>query len=188
MLVKNSILTLLMIISVQFSGAQKLYDDSVSVNENNIVWHITRKLAWKDFKGLPPSVSETSASASTNCGFDVSAQSDGNMKLIAVSIKNMFYGDKSWVRPDKSDLTKLLEHEQAHFDLCEVYARKLRKRIADSNYQINIDKAISEVFDAFKQRQQLYDKETNHSRNKEKQAEWIKMIAVELQELDDYIN
>jgi hypothetical protein len=188
MLVKNSILTLLIIISVQFSWAQKLNDDTVIVNENNIIWHITRKLAWKDFKGNPPSVSETNASASTNCGFDVSAQSDSNMNLIAVSIRNIFYGNKSWVRFDKRDMTKLLEHEQAHFDLCEVYARRLRKRVVDSNYQLNIDKAISEVFDAFKQRQKLYDKETNHSRNKEKQKEWLKIIADELQELNGYIN
>ena len=188
MFVKNLILTLLIILSVQFSRAQKFVDDTDSVNENNIVWHPSRKLAWKDFKATPPSVSETNASASTNCGFDVSAQSNSNRQLIAVSIKNVFYGDKSWVRLNKSDLTKLLEHEQAHFDLCEVYARRLRKRVEDSNYKLNIDTAILEVFEAFKQRQLLYDKETNHSRNKEKQAEWIKIIANELQELNAYLN
>ena len=71
----------------------------------------------------------------------------------------------------------LFLQEQAHFDLCEVYARRLRKRVADSNYKLDMDNAIFEVFEAFKQRQKLYDKETNHSRNKEKQVEWLKIIS-----------
>jgi hypothetical protein len=87
---------------------------------------------------------------------------------------------------DKRNRLDLLEHEQAHFDLCEVYARRLRKRVEDSNYKLDIDNAIFEVFEAFKKRQKLYDQETNHSRNKEKQAEWLKIIANELSELDNY--
>ena len=154
--------------------------------ENEIEWHKNRKLTWEDFKGMPPSITETNASANTNCGFDVSAESNSRKELIAVRIKNIFYCDKSWVRIDKRNKLNLLVHEQAHFDLCEVYARKLRKRVEDSNYKLDIDNAIFEVFDDFKQRQKLYDQETNHSRNKEKQAEWLKTIADELQELNAF--
>ena len=185
---KIIILSILIFFTAQFSNAQRLNENVERIDEYEVVWDVDRKLTWEDFKATPPSISETNASASTNCGFDVSAQSNSNRQLIAVTIKNIFYGNKSWVRMDKSDLTKLLEHEQAHFDLCEVYARRLRKRVEDSNYKLNIDTAILEVFEAFKQRQLLYDKETNHSRNKEKQAEWIKIIANELQELNAYLN
>lgn len=154
--------------------------------ENEIEWRKQRKLTWEDFKGIPPSITETNASANTNCGFDVSAESNGRKELIAVRIKNIFYCDKSWVRIDKRNRLDLLVHEQAHFDLCEVYARKLRKRVIDSNYKLDMDQAIFEVFDAFKQRQKLYDQETNHSRNKEEQLEWLQIIASELLELKNY--
>jgi len=154
--------------------------------ENEVEWNKDRKLTWEDFKGIPPSITETNASANTNCGFDVSAESNSSKELIAVRIKNIFYCDKSWVRIDKRDMTDLLEHEQAHFDLCEVYTRRLRKRVEDSNYKLDIDNAIFEVFEAFKKRQKLYDQETNHSRNKEKQVEWLNIIARELLELDNY--
>lgn len=156
-------------------------------NEENIVeWAKDRKLTWEDFRGTPPPISETNASANTNCGFDVSAESNSNRELLAVRIRNVFFSDKSWVRIANKNRLDLLEHEQAHFDLCEVYARRLRKRVADSNFKLDLNNAISEVFEAFKKRQQLYDKETNHSRNKEKQAEWLKIIAKELLELGNY--
>jgi hypothetical protein len=177
-------LIFLVIIFHQSSVGQDIVFDA---NGQNVVeWIKDRKLNWEDFKGIPPSITETNASANTNCGFDVSAESNGNKELMAVRIKNIFYCDKSWVRMDKKHRLDLLEHEQAHFDLCEVYARRLRKRVEDSNYKLDIDNAIFEVFEAFKKRQKLYDQETNHSRNKEKQVEWLNIIAHELLELDNY--
>jgi hypothetical protein len=181
---KYFILMFLVVISLQSSVSQKM--DSYTNERSEVEWNIERKLTWEDFKGTPPALSETNAAASTNCGFDVSAESNSSKKLIAVTIKNVFSCYKSWVRTDKKYRLDLLQHEQAHFDLCEVYARQLRKRVADSNYNLDMDNALYEVFDAFKQRQKLYDKETNHSRNKEKQKEWLKTIADELQELNAF--
>ena len=181
---KYFILIFLVMISLQSSVSQDM--ELYSNEQNEVEWDKERKLIWEDFKGTPPSISETNAAASTRCGFDVSAESNDNKELIAVTIKNIFYCDKSWVRPDKRNRSDLLEHEQAHFDLCEVYARRLRRRVLDSNQKLDIDKAIYEVFDAFKQRQKLYDKETNHSRNKEKQVEWLITIADELLELSSF--
>jgi hypothetical protein len=175
-----------LVIMVQFANPQQFRETDESSKANEIEWNPQRKLKWDDFMATPPPVSVTNASASTNCGFDVSAESDNNKELIAVRIKNIFYCDKSWVRTDKRNRSDLLEHEQAHFDLCEVYARRLRKRVKDSNYKLDIDNAIFEVFEAFRERQKLYDKETNHSRNKEKQVAWLKTIADELQELNAF--
>lgn len=181
---KYFILIFLALIALQSSFSQDVV--RYSSEQNEVEWDKEIKLTWEDFKGIPPSISETNAAASTRCGFDVSAESNGNKELVAVTIKNIFYCDKSWMRPDKRNRSDLLEHEQAHFDLCEVYARRLRKRVLDSNHKLDIDNAIYEVFDAFKQRQKLYDKETNHSRNKEKQVEWLITIADELQKLNRF--
>lgn len=183
---KYFILIFLAMISLHSSVSQDV--ERYYNEQNEVEWNKGRKLTWEDFKGTPPSISETNAAASTRCGFDVSAESNGSGELIAISIKNIFYCNKSWVRMDKRNRLDLLEHEQAHFDLCEVYARRLRKRVADSNFKLDMDNAIHEVFDAFKQRQKLYDKETNHSRNKEKQSEWLTKIAKELLALNSFKN
>ena len=181
---KYFILVFFVVISLQSSVSQDVVYNSYEQNE--VEWNKERKLTWEDFKGTPPSITETNAAASTRCGFDVSAESNGSGELIAVTIKNMFFCDRSWVRQDKRNRLDLLEHEQAHFDLCEVYARRLRKRVKDSNYKLDIDNAIFEVFEAFRKRQKLYDKETNHSRNNEKQVAWLKTIADELQSLNAF--
>jgi len=155
-------------------------------NENQIEWRIDRKLTWEDFKGIPPSLDKTSAAASTNCGFDVTAESDSNGILKRARVKNIFYCEDSWVRVDHKDKSNLLIHEQAHFDLCEVYTRRLRKMIIDTNLKLDINSAINKVFNDFKTRQKLYDMETNHSINKVNQAKWLKVISEELAALENF--
>jgi hypothetical protein len=54
-----------------------------------------------------------------------------NIKKAKIFTKNTFDCKLSWVRPNQKYRTDLLEHEQGHFDLCEIYTRQLRKRLED---------------------------------------------------------
>lgn len=155
-------------------------------DKNQIEWSVDRKLTWDDFRGTPPTPDKTNAAASTNCGFDVTAESDSEGTLIRAEVKNIFYCEDSWVREDHKDKSTLLIHEQAHFDLCEVYTRRLRKMISDTNLKLDINKAINTVFNDFKSRQKLYDMETNHSINKINQVKWLKIISDELAALENF--
>lgn len=183
MIINNIVL---LIIMAQNFNIQPFTAVSNISESNDIEWNLDRKLKWDDFKADPPLLSVTKASASANCGFDVSAATDSKKGLTEVTIKNIFYGNKSWVREDKKHRLDLLVHEQGHFDLCEVYARLLRKRVVDSNYKLDVDTAIQEVFDAFRARQKMYDLETDHSIKKDVQLKWLKTIAHELVELENY--
>ncbi len=84
------------------------------------------------------------------------------------------------------------KHEKGHFDLCEVYARKLRQKIIKKNFLKvkNIRKEITDMYkqinEDLKDEQEKYDTQTEHSMNMAQQKKWIDKIATELKELDEY--
>ena len=111
-----------------------------------------------------------------------------NTRSVMITSATSFIADRSWGL-HKTDY--ILSHEQGHFDLAELFARKLHKEM--SNYTFNkksFQKDLKKIYDSImKERestQNQYDKETNHSINKEKQAEWLKKISRMLEELKDY--
>jgi predicted secreted Zn-dependent protease len=95
----------------------------------------------------------------------------------------MSWKKTNWVNDE------VLTHEQKHFDIVELYARKLRKAVFETRYtdyndllaklEILYDKNDKEM-DKY---QDLYDEESDGSMNGEKQREWNKRI---IQELDNY--
>jgi 23S rRNA maturation mini-RNase III len=54
------------------------------------------------------------------------------------------------------------------------------------NYQKSLDKIYQDVVDEKTKMQNQYDRETNHSINREEQARWLKKIAELLEEYEDY--
>jgi len=82
-------------------------------------------------------------------------------------------------------------HEQGHFDIAELFARKLRKAFAEYKFNAQtVGKDIDKLFILNKQerteRDVLYDKETNHSQNKQQQVLWNKKIKSELDNLKKF--
>jgi predicted secreted Zn-dependent protease len=90
-----------------------------------------------------------------------------------------------------------LEHEQRHFDLCEIGARLLRDQIVglrpsvkgnsddDIRNQIQqiMNPLVSSFIDDVKRQQDRYDRESNHSRNRRAQQEWNARIQYDLDRL-----
>jgi len=85
----------------------------------------------------------------------------------------------------------LLDHERLHFDIGEVYARKIRS-VIDSlrrkgETRINIyTEAIDSLLDQWEQYGNAYDEETSHGLRPSKQAEWAIKIQKELSALEKY--
>jgi hypothetical protein len=103
------------------------------------------------------------------------------------------YFDKSMSRTGIYD-AKVLEHEQFHFLIGELFARKLRKKILyygkakffkDRNEFNRIYKANYTEYLAY---QKLYDKETVHSVDQEAQKRWEEKIWQELKEYAQFSN
>lgn len=153
-------------------------------NDDVLTWSDTRKLTWSDYKANPNP--ESDAAASTTTSLSISYKISSNS--FTYTIKSHFSKTKSWGR-HKSDY--ILSHEQGHFDIAEIFARKLHQKMSEytfdkKTYQKDLNKIYQEVVDEKEEMQNEYDEETNHSINKDKQAKWLKKIAELLEETKDW--
>jgi hypothetical protein len=144
-----------------------------------IQWSAHKKLSWSDFQGQPDRYSDMQAM--THSGIDFSY--DCYRGEFRVNIQASFDPSKSWRKRSASD--RILAHEQLHFDITELCARRMRKAFSEQpdpcrlgNAQIM--KIANQHFDYWKKLQQQYDIETRHSILREKQAEWEGKVAAEL--------
>jgi hypothetical protein len=151
-----------------------------------IIWRQNHRLSWSDFKAAPKP--RMPYSANTNSGFSFGWGYSDNSGL-TYKIKANFYPYKSWVKPEAKS-PYLLRHEQLHFDISELYARKLRKALDDYIPGRNMKKELDRIYNQIeKERQQLqqrFDRETSHSQNKEAEEFWQQFIKEELRKLTKF--
>ncbi|HWC52715.1 MAG TPA: DUF922 domain-containing protein [Chitinophagaceae bacterium] len=170
----------LWIISLAFPFALYAQDR----NEQLIKWEMGRNLTWNDYYGKPDPASDAAASTATYLGIEYSLSNDNFKYKITCS----FSKNKSWVRY-KNDF--VLSHEQGHFDITEIFARKLNKVMCEyhfnrNTYRKDLDKIYQDILHEKDSMQDQYDHETNFSRNKEKQIAWLKKIERMLGELKEF--
>ncbi|MEO8759283.1 MAG: DUF922 domain-containing protein [Bacteroidia bacterium] len=156
--------------------------------EETMTWQKNRKLTWDDYQGKPQ---KRFAAASTMYSMYRHIYKDANGNIMA-SIKAYFYPKDSWKGRYLDDA--LLAHEQKHFDIVELYARKLRKQMmqlkvnSEAEAQSKMDslhRIIDDEMDAY---QDKYDKETDFSMAHDEQAFWIKQIDSSIDSLTAYQN
>ena len=97
----------------------------------------------------------------------------------------------SWVKYDLKRKDDLLNHEQTHFDLSEIYARKVRKEFSElldpcgkSDDELNI--IVNLFLEKFQEEERKYDKETEHGLNEELQYEWDQKVYADLEGLKQF--
>jgi hypothetical protein len=156
----------------------------VNETEEYIAWTDDRLLMWEDFQCEPKTGTDAVASTSTSLGIAYQLV-DGQMTY---DITCNFSKVKSWGLM-KTDY--ILAHEQGHFDITEVYARKLHEAL--QNYQFNkrtFKRDISEIYQSIvKQKeecQRMYDGESDHSRNRKIQYAWMEKIQKLLDETESF--
>ena len=175
-------------IFVCFSSFTATGRDNVSPANNDnskdkFQWMDHTKLSWDDFKGEVNATHDESAAATCcSIGFKTNTPSPGGKQEIIVY--NTFYVNKSWVRTD-ARIASILDHEQGHFDLCEIYTRKLRDRMQDIDPSAPGMKPVlmqiyTEVSKEYEARQQAYEDETIHGTDFAMQKKWQQIIASEL--------
>src|SRR4051794_27509556 len=89
-----------------------------------IQWSPSKRLDWKDFQGSPPANAKNAALTSSSILVNFSY----NNESLRYTISCHFDKTKSWVRI-KND--HILGHEQGHFDITEIHARKLYKALQE---------------------------------------------------------
>lgn len=143
-----------------------------------IDWKADRKLSWSDFEAKPVQNTDNAALTSSNINFQFGYGSSG----FTYSISCRFDKSRSWVRV-KND--HILAHEQGHFDIAELHARKLKKSLSTYKYKeqtvdADVNRLYEQVMKGHHEMQTEYDQQTDHSRKHDKQAEWQQKIAAEL--------
>lgn len=142
------------------------------------------RLTWEDFQGVPNAASAGDAATAIR----IKAEPFYRKKKLNYSIHADFIPSKSWYR-FKTDA--LLGHEQLHFDLAELYARKARQKVAELQekgendidvYNAEIQKILNESNDADRN----YDRETLHGSLLKAQESWRFRTNVELTLLQEY--
>lgn len=153
-------------------------------NEELMPWSPEKKLTWTDYKAKPDPSSDAAASTSTYLVIDYNIRNND----MSYRIQSLFSKTRSWGL-HKTDY--ILSHEQGHFDIAEIFARILHKKMSAykfdrRSYQKDLDKIYQNVVDDKSEMQNQYDRETRHSINKEKQAEWLLKIQKLLEANEDY--
>jgi len=149
-----------------------------------IEWEEDKPLRWSDFKGTPDYLLDFVATTNSGMSHAYAIDSNGVLDKSTSSVLAHFYPTFSWYKP--ADTTAaILRHEQSHFDISEIHARKLRKRIQEFQFTANSKEEIKRLYDITEQErrytQQLFDKETGHSRSKEQERFWARRIKDSLE-------
>lgn len=177
---KVLVLFVLTLASVATSQAVELKKSSTVLYSDSLV--LTRKM----FKGKPY---DKSYMICTSFEYDYKIVRD------SVFVNAFSFMKKKESRPKKNVFfeERLLQHELYHLKITELWARifcaKLSgKEIKKSNLNVYLNQQYRACNKECASMQDLYDKETNHSKIEDKQNEWELKIDNLLEEYKDYAN
>lgn len=153
-------------------------------------WSESYKLSWSDFKDAPDKSTSAVAVTASGITFGFSVKkTDDRVISFTSQVHAHFYPEKSWYKKEQADL-HVLGHEQLHFDITELYARKFRQQIdrvkVSNSVRSQLKKLHNTINKELSQMQNRYDSETDFSRNVEAQATWQAYITAELNKLSKY--
>ena len=154
-----------------------------------IVWSAARPLTPADFQGRAAPGEPMAALTST----DMNASAACRDFVFTGTVRAVFNPSKSWIRNPKTITPALLAHEQLHFDLAELHARRLRQKLAlfklkaDCNkLQPAFDNLTKPAYNEWYREDAKYDQETNHGLNAAKQAYWAEQVRQKLEQLQEF--
>jgi len=147
--------------------------------EDSICWTEQVSLKCSDFMAIPDARNPNPALTT----YKMSISYHVNQDSISIEVKCYFKKLKSWMKD--SCKASLLKHEQGHFNIAEIYTRKLRKMISEHKFDLaslrrDLEYLNKNVSNDCGREHQLYDKETNNSLNVIGQRQWEKQIADDL--------
>jgi hypothetical protein len=159
-------------------------------------------LAQADFAAPPPADRGVrKASTYVHIGYSFRYRFNvvrGRVQVVATHLEA--YGvvtpSKSWnVAPGD---TRLMDHEQGHFDITQLHARRWQRHAdgliskaalrgvgatqeaAQQSLQSHLDRELKPINEAWEAEQIRYDQETNHGSDSKRQAEWRERLNREL--------
>jgi hypothetical protein len=168
-----------------------------SLPQRLLCWQAGRKLRWADFQApanvLPPE-DPLFATSAASCApvlqvIGTKDETGRNNFFVTAALDR----SRSWVRdPAATRSERVLAHEQVHFDICELIARRLRQHITQE-YQAGGDvfapvfrQELQGLLDEQASLNARYDHETAHGLLPMPQQQWQQQLVRELAELAAY--
>ncbi len=164
-------------------------------DESQILWRKGIKLTWEDFRQAPPTdIIDKNAMSGILVDYNYQVIEG---KVPTFTLRTYFMKDSSWV-VSKSDRT--LNHEKLHFDMAELYTRKMRKEIQRLRQEgIKEIEPYIEIIHRYRDENldadELFDRQcfgltvngqVIERAHEHRQEEWIDSIAIELDKLKEY--
>jgi len=145
-------------------------------------WSAARRLRWSDFRARPPGQGEEGAKTGYALFYAWKCRGEAfEFRVIAA-----FRPRQSWVKAvivnDSAQSRSALGHEQTHFDLTEMHARKMRQYFnalpeACRKTDRELTALARRLLQEEKTEQQRYDAETEHGLRAAQQATWSRDVA-----------
>lgn len=169
---------------------------SIIYSQDKIDWDGKYQLELTDFKSPSTQIGNTNLySLNTPSGIEFSF-SMSNMEFLFTKnfnskVSNSFKPNaSSLVAPDEKTANDLKNFAKYQFDLSELYARKLRKRLYEEKGAFTNADFFKPIYDEiqneFTQRMTTAGKETDMGRNPEKLKVLHQQILIEIQELSNF--
>jgi Bacterial protein of unknown function (DUF922) len=147
-----------------------------------IPWSPERRLRWSHFQGTPPGGGREGALTSYSLFYAWKCLGPAfEFRVVAG-----FQPGQSWVKAeilrDSAQNRRALRHEQAHFDIAEVHARRMRRYFANlagacTHSDDDLGGMAQRFVDDARAMQRQYDGETEHGLRAERQAAWEAQVA-----------
>ncbi len=155
-------------------------------NPDTILYSKSKPVTWADFQGKPDMTSNAGAVTASGYAYKASMAIDKYELNININVYTYFVRSLSWKKDFIND-DYHLQHEQHHFDITMLGAKKfadklLNARFTMSNYKYLIGKIFDECYEENVALQQQYDRETEHSIIKTEQYAWNNKIQKEILE------
>jgi len=147
--------------------------------QDTLYWSPDTKMTWSDFRGKPVSSSPYEAITTAGIYYTLSY----NRRSFRTVVYCYCLRSKSWSK-DKTRQA-LLQHEQLHFDITGLYARKIRQAFAAYSYHYetvgaDLKRIFMDLNDEKTRMNLQYDRETAFSANAAAQLRWQRKIAAAL--------
>ncbi|MGH7548138.1 MAG: DUF922 domain-containing protein [Gemmatimonadales bacterium] len=142
-----------------------------------IAWSAARRLRRSDFRADPARGSREVA----RTGYGIYYASKCRGRAFEFRVIAAFHPRESWVKAevvrDSAESRRTLRHEQTHFNIAEVYARRMRRHFrelvnpcarSDAALEAEAQRLVREE----RATQRRYDAETEHGLELRRQAQW----------------
>ncbi len=178
----KQILTILLI-------TNSLFAQSNFENDSILLWNSKRKINLNDFTSENKTHEYEQATAVIAPSLILIPRRIHESNISSVKIVAIMYKNESW---SKSIEDYVILHEQGHFDITEIFARKFRKKMAEVKVsEIKIDVVfLTNLFNSNDIEhwdfQFQYESETQRGTNYKMQQIWNEKIKRMLEELKDF--